>query len=188
MSDAAEWTPPKMSDGTPFRPGQVVRHKTDGTVGVVDEIGRNGVRPNRVFLFDTDLSIKLGAGHYRITNCHDEWELVPRAEQTHVQRAESWLFTPAEEGEDVDDPLEATLALLPVDPRDEDMFDWPDGWDGLIQLAEHCDAMQARIVELTAALRLADEIVSNCAVTRDRIAFLLDEVRPIVAKALGGES
>ena len=73
-----------------FRPGTVVRHR-DGSRGTVVRFIEPGDRGVAVMV--GDIEVRFSAGHSRVSNRYSEWEVVPEAEQTLVERVRGILLS-----------------------------------------------------------------------------------------------
>jgi len=134
----------KDAIGRQIKPGSVLRHRYDGTRGVVEEIAELG-RPAKHAKIVGDMAIQVADSVWRVTNCGDEWIHLEREWQTAVERWRSFMATPWEHDEGVSsDPSEAfamefAAALLPADPW-EHYAAYPDGIElVLLQLARLLD-------------------------------------------------
>lgn len=114
--------------GQPIKLGSILRHRRDGTQGVVVEIGEPG-RIARHVLAVGDIAIQTGYGSYRCTNCYNDWVHVQREYTTAVERYRSFMVTPWEHDDLVSEDraealvMEFAAALLPFDMWEaEDSF------------------------------------------------------------------
>lgn len=136
--------------GQPIKLGSILRHRRDGTQGVVVEIGEPG-RIARHVIAVGDIAIQTGHGSYRCTNLYDHWVHVHREHTTAVERWRSFTSRPWQHDESVaTDPREAfsmelAAALLPRCPWEADDA-FPDDIETvMLAVAEEIDARRARV-------------------------------------------
>lgn len=119
-----------------FTPGTVVRRLDDPTVrGIVEAFLVAGDRAPWGSMAG-DMVIRFSAGHHRVSNRYSEWEPVPDAELTAVERVHGVLLSHPGDPEPDEDgwvEKEATLAwklLVAVAALDDAAFDRVFPWDG----------------------------------------------------------
>lgn len=122
--------------GKPIREGSVLREINDGERGVVGRIIRKG---DYGTAFDAvgDIQIISSSIGVRVTNRYNQWQHIPKDEQTHEERYLSWLKTPLDYngarliyGEGLTDDqikaIDGIMALLPSDIVSWENGPWPD--------------------------------------------------------------
>lgn len=139
--------------------GAVVRTRTSGalhTRGVVEWSHGHGdawARSQAPILAENDAIIRLAeTGSWRITNAHDEWEIVPSAERTTIERLRSAgltyeKLTGSDDDYEPDSPIFAWICSL-FTPAERNAAlsdgDWPASvWELLCHLARALDNRQA---------------------------------------------
>lgn len=129
--------------------GDVLRHQSDGTSGVVVELGIPGQLSRFPGMAVGDIAIQTSRQNTRITNCYDEWSPVPHDDQTYEQRYVSWLLRPFEpwgeeygHSRDCTIALDGIMALLPTSITGHQDFYPRDIEDVISRLAEHLETLR----------------------------------------------
>lgn len=133
--------------GQPIEIGSILRHRLDGTQGVVVEIGEPG-RIARHVIAVGDIAIQTGHGSYRCTNLYDHWVHVHREHTTAVERYRSFMVRPWHYDESVSRSrqeafaMEFAAALLPRCPWEADDT-FPDDLETvMLAIAEELDSQR----------------------------------------------
>ncbi len=135
-----------VADGLPVRVGDVLRHLSDGSTGVVVALPGDDVSLPLPAVAN-EMVVSTSPGCTRYTTFLDAWVHIPRDQQTYAQRLQSWQVRPYQH----DDArgisyieglaIDAIMALLPSDPVDWENGPWPDRFDDALQfLVEHLSA------------------------------------------------
>lgn len=153
------------ADGLSIKEGSVLRHTKDGERGVVVKIMRPG---DAGWIMDQvgDMLIRTSPSCTRVSNQYAMWRHIPRNEQTHIERYQSWFCDceafeynglKYDEGRS-DDSMKAIsgiMALLPNDPVCWETGPWPDTIETAFDfLLKHLSSMEEEIKTLKAKAAL----------------------------------